>query len=280
MKKYFIICVVIIISAGFAQTKTAVDTTWPKQLMGSLNFSQAYFDNWVAGGENSMAGQFDLNGNIDYNNAKYKWSNTGKIAYGTSKIGDDEAKKTVDEIKLESVVSIGTKFISDPYLAIKAETQLASGYSYKDDDRTQISAFLDPAYFTQSIGLIYSPKEELSLRLGWAVKETLTNNYPDPFADDPKTDELEKIKIEPGIEAVIGFNKNISETTQIKSTLDLFNNFKGINMTDVKWDTDLSTRITQFINIKMSLKIFYDRDISKKRQINQAIMLGLSYAII
>jgi len=90
----------LLISFGFSQTDAKVDTTWHNELLGSLGFSQAYFDNWAAGGENNLAGQFDLGGKIINNNDKYTWTNTGKIAYGSSKIGDSEAKKTIDEIDI------------------------------------------------------------------------------------------------------------------------------------------------------------------------------------
>lgn len=275
MKK--ILIVLIIATTVFAQEDTVVDTTWQKELISSLSFSESYFDNWAAGGENAIAGQLDIGGKLIYNNEKYTWTNTGKIAYGSSKIADAEAKKTIDEIKVESVVSYITDMFANPYFAFKAETQLAPGYTYTEDEKVQVSAFLDPGYFTQSLGLKYDPTECLTIRFGGAVKETITRDHPEPYADDPDTEEIEKTKVEPGVETVLGFSKNISETTQITSTIDLFNNFKGFDATDAKWDTDLTTKITEYINFKLSVKIFYDKDISLKRQLNQALMLGISY---
>lgn len=275
MKKLLI--VLTIATAVFAQKEAVVDTTWQKELIGSLSFSESYFDNWAAGGENAIAGQLDLGGKLIYNNEKYTWTNIGKIAYGSSKIADAEAKKTIDEIKVESLVSYITDMFADPYFSVKGETQLAPGYAYTEDEKVQVSAFLDPGYFTQSLGLKYDPIDELSLRFGAAIKETITKNYPTPYSDDPGTEEIEKTKVEPGAEVVIGFTKNISETAQITSTIDLFNNFNGFDATDAKWDTDLTTNITKYINVKLSVKLFYDKDISPKRQLNQALMLGISY---
>ena len=277
-KKFYLF--ILIISIVTAQETAVVDTTWKKELVGSLNFSQAYFDNWAAGGENNLAGQFDLGGKAVKTNEKYIWTNMGKIAYGNSKIGDTEAKKTIDEIKVESLLTYMWKYRPDPYFSIKGETQLAPGYSYSDEGKTQVSAFLDPAYFTQSVGFMYIPTEELSVRFGAAIKETLTKDFPSPYADDPDTEEIEKTKVEPGAEAVVAFSKKLSETTQINSTLDLFNNFKGYDVTDVKWNTDLTTQITKFINVKLNVKLFYDKDISAKRQLNQALMLGVSYTFL
>lgn len=267
-------------SIGFGQNEAEVDTTWKNELIGALNFSQAYFDNWSAGGENTIAGQFDLSGKAINTTDKHSWATSGKIAYGTSKVGEDDAVKTIDEIKVESIYAILWKDKIDPYIALKGETQIAPGYTYSEDGKAQVSDFLDPAYFTQSAGLLYKPNDDISVRFGGAVKETITRDFPSPYADDPDTEEVEKTKIEPGAEAVFSLSKKLSETTQISSTLDLFNNFEGFDATDAKWDTDLIAQLTKYINVKFSLKVLYDKDISLKRQLSQALMLGVSYTIL
>ena len=265
---------------GTAQDTTAVDTTCQKEVIGSLSFSQAHFDNWTTGGENSFAHQFDLSGKLIYNSDKHLWSNAGKIAFGNSKTGDAESQKTIDEIRIESLLTYLWKFQPDPYLSLKGETQFASGYKYDETENVQVSAFLDPGYFTQSVGFIYNPKDCLSVRFGAAVKETITKDFPAPFADDPETEEVETTKVEPGMESVIAFSKKINETTAINSTIDLFNNFNGFDATDVRWDTDIITQITKYINVKLNVKLFYDKDISTKRQLNQSLLLGISYTLI
>ncbi len=278
MRKY--VWLLLLLTFVFAQDTTAVDTTWQKEAVASFSFSQAHFDNWATGGENTLAHQFDLGGKLIYNSDRYTWTNTGKVAFGNSKIGDSDAKKTMDEIRVESLVTYLWKFQPDPYLSIKGETQLAPGYAYDETGKIQISAFLDPGYFTQSAGFIYNPMGALSVRFGAAVKETITKDYPSPFADDLETEETEKTKIETGVESIIAYSKKISENTLINSTIDLFNNFTGFDATDVRWDTDITTQITKYINVKFNVKIFYDKDISTKRQLNQSLLLGISYTLL
>jgi len=278
--KRIITLLLLAVVYGIAQDTTAIDTTWQKEAIGSLSFSQAHFDNWTTGGENTLAHQFDLSGKIIYNGNKHIWTNTGKIALGNSKIGDAESQKTIDEIRVESLLIYLWKFRPDPYLSIKGETQLTPGYIYGEDEKNQVSTFLDPGYFTQSAGFIYNPKDCLSVRFGAAVKETITNDFSAPYADDPDTEEIETTKVEPGMESVIAFSKKINETTVINSTIDLFNNFDGFDATDVRWDTDVITQITKYINVKLNVKLFYDKDISTKRQLNQSLLLGISYTLI
>ena len=92
MKK-IITLLLLVTTCGIAQDTTAIDTIWKKEAVGSFSFSQAHFDNWSTGGENTFAHQFDLGGKLIHNNEKYTWTNTGKIAFGNSKIGDAETKK-------------------------------------------------------------------------------------------------------------------------------------------------------------------------------------------
>ena len=278
--KRIIVLSLFVVAYGIAQDTTTIDTTWQEEVVGSLSFSQAHFDNWTTGGENTLAHQFDLSGKLIYNGDKHFWTNTGKIAFGNSKISDAKSQKTIDEIRVESLLTYLWKFQPDLYLSLKSETQIAPGYIYGETENVQISAFLDPGYFTQSVGFIYNPKDCLSVRFGTAVKETITKNFPAPFADDPDTKEIETTKVEPGVESVIAFSKKINETTAINSTIDLFNNFDGFDATDVRWDTDVITQITKYINVKLNVKLFYDKDISTKRQLNQSLLLGISYTLI
>ena len=279
MKKIFYI-IALLLASVMPQDIAVIDTTWQKELVCSFSFNQAYFDNWVAGGENALAHQFDLSGKLIYNGDKYIWTNIGKVSYGNSKIGKAETKKTIDELRIESILTYLCGVVANPYLSLKGETQLAPGYIYGENLNKQVSGFLDPGYFTQSAGFKYSPMEELSIRFGVAIKETITKDFPAPYADDPKTEEIETTKIEPGMETVLTFSKKISDNTLINSTIDLFNNFTGFNATDVRWDTDIITQITKYINVKLNVKLFYDKDISTKRQLNQSLLLGISYTLL
>ena len=279
MKKIIILMAVFF---GFcnAQETSVIDTTWQKEALGSLSFSQANFDNWANGGENTLAYQADLNGKIIHNRSKSVWSNTGKIAYGNSKIGDAESKKTIDEIRVESILTYMLGFAADPYFLVRGETQLTPGYNYESDAKTQVSGFLDPGYFIQSVGMTYAPLEELSVRAGLALKETITQDFPTPYADDPATNDIEKIKIEPGLETAFTLSKKLGEKTVFNSSLEFFNSFTRFDATDTRWDLDLTTQLAKYINLKFNAKLFYDKDISLKRQLNQSLLVGISYTFI
>ena len=184
-RKFILIISIIIFamnSSPFAQeTKEQKPKFgWKNQVVGSFNLIQISFDNWDQGGENSLAWQFNLNSKFENEQKRYNLSNTSKLSYGKTKLGDTEARKSVDEMKLESVLTYKLGAYVNPYLALTAKTQFTAGYTYIDTSRTKTSDFLDPGYFTQSIGFGYAPFEELKTRLGFTLKETITKNFPVP----------------------------------------------------------------------------------------------------
>ena len=273
---------IFLLSIAFAQEEAPKEPKygWQKEMIGGLNLTQTSFDNWAQGGENSFAWQINLNFKFINDQEKFNWANTGKFNYGSTKTGDQEAKKSIDEIKLETVYTYKLAKFLNPFVAATGESQFAPGYNYGTEPKTQISAIFDPAYFRESIGLGYKPNDLVQTRLGGAVKQTITSDYPAPYADDPETEEIEKFKNEFGVESVTDISLKISENSLLTSKLELFSAFEAFDKTDVNWDNLISTKISKYFNINFNFKLFYDKDISAKRQIKQSIALGVSYTFI
>ncbi len=253
---------------------------WSRSVVGNLNLTQTQFDNWVQGGENTISWQLSINGALEQKQENYRWENSGKISYGQSKMGDNEYRKSVDELSLESIFIYLLNWYVDPYVALNGETQMASGYVYSDGSKIEVSRFLDPVYFTESMGLGCTPIEEFKTRLGFAVKQTYTSDYPIPYADDPETEEIEKTKIELGAESVTNLKVEFHKNILLTSKLELFSNMEAFDEIDVKWDNLFIAKISEYINVNLNVKLLYDKDISKKRQIEQALALGITYNLL
>lgn len=262
---------------GQEQPAEAPKYGWKKEMVGGIALAQTSFDNWAQGGENSSAWQANLNFKFENDQSKSNWANSGKLSYGNSKTGSQEARKSIDEIRLESVLTYKLGVLINPYLGVTGETQFAPGYSYETNPKTQLSAFIDPAYLRASAGVGFKPNEMIKTRLGAAIKYTITGDFPKPYADDPATKEIEKTKTEPGAESVTDLDWKMSDTSKLTSKLELFSNLKGFDAIDVNWDNMLATKVTQLISVNLNVKLFYDQDISAKRQLKQALTIGLSY---
>jgi hypothetical protein len=254
---------------------------WQKEMVGGINLTQTSFDNWQQGGENSFAWQVYLNFKFINDLEKTTWANSGKFSYGSTKTGDQGSRKSVDEIKLESVYTYKLSKYLNPFVAATGETQFAPGYEYSNDSEVKISKFMDPGYFRESAGFGYKPNDIVQTRLGLALKQTITSDFPVPYADDPETTpKIEKTKNEVGAESVTDVSWKIAENTLYTSKLELFSTLSALNETDVNWDNVFTTKVSKYVNVNLNFKLFYDRDISKKRQIKQAIALGVTYSFL
>lgn len=281
---FLILFLVFFVSNIFAQDKPAEEPKygWQKEMVGGINLTQTSFDNWVQGGENQLAWQVNLNFKFVNDQEKTNWANTGKFTYGNTKTGKLEARKSIDEIKLESVFAYKLGVLINPFVAATGETQFDKGYKY-EPKKEAISAFMDPGYFRESAGIGIKPSEIVKTRLGVSFKQTITSDYPKPFADDPTTPDsvkIEKIKSEIGAESVTDVSWKVSENSLFTSKLELFSAFTTFKEIDVNWDNILTTKISKYFNVNFNFKLFYDRDISKMRQIKQAIALGVTYSFL
>ncbi|HHM24294.1 MAG TPA: DUF3078 domain-containing protein [Bacteroidetes bacterium] len=260
--------------------KKAPEYGWKKQLVGTLNISQTSLDNWVQGGENTFAWQLDVLGHFEEDREVFNWNNTAKLSYGMSKIGEAEPRKSVDEIRFESVYRRKLGWFVDPYAAFRVESQLTKGYTYSDAGKVAVSDFWDPAYLVESAGLGFQPASFVKSRLGIAFKQTMTRNFAPLYADNPATAKIEKVRSEVGVESVSDFNKKLAENMLYTGKLQLFSNLKGIRAVDVRWDNLLTAKVTKIVSVTLDFRLFYDRDVSKKRQIRQALLVGLTYSFL
>jgi hypothetical protein len=260
-------------------TATPVVPVWKPNVIGQLNLTQNSFSNWTQGGTDSLSWQVNLLAGDNYTDADFIWVNSGKFAYGASKVGDQDSRKSADEIRLESVLTYNIPFVVKPYAAVRAESQFATGYKYDGNSATAISNFLDPGYFTESLGAGYGVGDWFKTRLGFAVKETLTHDYP-VYADNPDTTEIEKIRVEPGLEFVTDCKLKLNEIVEYTTQLNLFSNLKASDQIVVRWDNLLSASVAKYVNVNFNLLLYYDKTTSTQRQINETLSVGLTYSFL
>jgi hypothetical protein len=273
--------ITFVLNFSFAQeAEKKPEYGWKKQVVGDLNFTQNEFDNWSAGGENSLSWQFMLSAKFENDQEKYNWSNSGKFQFGKTKVGDLESRKSADEINLESVYTYKLAVIVNPYAAVKALTQFTNGFAYPDGaPKIKTSEGFDPLYITESIGVGIQAHKNVKTRLGAAAKQTISKKE-FGFADDPETVKIEDSRNEIGAESVTEASISMSEKIVFDSKLELFSNFDALNEIDVNWDNTFSAKVSDLIKVSFNFRLFYDRDISVQRQWKQTLAVGLSYSLL
>ena len=291
------VCMSIAVAAS-GQTQTSKDTEkklaaagtdadtaklegWHVNAVVGAGLSQAAFSNWAQGGENSFA--YTLSGLVNGTlyGERSRWSNTLSLRYGQAQIGDDEAKKTDDEIYFESILVYRVWDPFHPYAAATLRTQFAPGYNYPGNSpRVRVSKFFDPAYLTQSVGVIYEPSTIFTSRLGVAMREVLTSEFPQ-YADDSKTlNEIETTRFDVGLEWVSTLNYEFLPNMVYISRLELFAPFKTFDRVIVRWDNVVSGKINNWFSVNLGVQVLNDANVTPRTQLKQTLTLGVSYQLL
>jgi hypothetical protein len=285
-KNWFLIAVLMALLVFQSELVLAGDEEelkigWNNKLVGNLNFTQASFDNWSAGGENSWAWLFNVTGGFINKQERYQWKNIYKFEYGSSKVGSDEAKKSADEMFIESEYTRMLSKVWGAYGAVNGRTQFAEGFDFSTDPKTLTSKFFNPAYFRESVGMKFEPSEIFDSRAGVSLKQTVVSDemFAPLYTDKSDSRELEKYRNEIGLESVSNLTYQIKENVVYVSNLDLFSNLKSFDEIDVRWDNLVSAEVMPYIKVNFNFQLYYDKDISSRRQLKQYLSVGLTYSV-
>ncbi len=280
-KKLTLTCTLTFLFAfySYSQQDSIKLNTWLPTAAAGLNISQLALSNWTQGGENSLTWTLVGNGGLVYKSTELTFKNNLKFAYGRTKLGGSEFRTNDNELYLESVLSKNITWIVDPYFSNTVRTPIGVGYSYDTNPPTEIAAFFDPGYLSQSIGFTYQKEKTFNTRLGLAVQETFTKNNTQ-FSDDPNTTKIEKFKAETGIEEVSDLEYILAQNLLLKSNLRLFTRFKSLDVWDVRWDNAIVAKVNDFLNVSLSYLLIYQKDQSVKTQMKEGLQLGLVYTLL
>ncbi|MDQ3550212.1 MAG: DUF3078 domain-containing protein [Bacteroidota bacterium] len=264
MKKFvltvFISVTVLMSNAQEDTTIIQQDTVWRRGGIVSLNFSQVSLTNWASGGQNSIASNGLFNFFANYKSGKNAWDNYIDLGYGLVMQGKKGSLlKSDDRIDLTS--KYGREASEHWYYTglTNLRTQFAPGYNYPNDS-VVISRFFAPAFLTLAPGMDFKPNNNFSLFLSPAttrfifVTDRELSNAGAFGVDSGKT-----LRTEAGAYLKAIYNKELSATTNLMTTLDLFSNYfdKPQNI-DINWQLLLGLKVSRYISANLSLQLLYD----------------------
>jgi hypothetical protein len=248
--------------------------------VGAVALAQVAFKDWQQGGEDAVAWTFTFDGKSIRDQAKHNWTTSYKLAFGQTKLGDQKVRKTDDKIDLETILTYKLGVYVNPYAAATLKTQFAKGFQYGGDGtRTAVSKAFDPAYLTQSVGVGYQPIPQVKTRLGAAIREVVTRTYTG-YADDPDTEEIEKTKVEGGLESVTDIEWQLADNLLFRSKVEAFAPLKAMDETTVRSDNTLAARVNKYVTVNLNVQLLNDKASSPRTQIKEALTLGLSYTFM
>ena len=261
-------------------TEEKKDTLWTPNGIIGLNLSQISFSNWTQGGEEAFAFTFFSILGMDYIGYPWNWTNSLKLTYGRTKLGGNDFRTNENEIYFESVLVHHFGWVADPYASATFRTAITKGYNYGVDPAVQIVDFMDPGYFTEGLGIQYASGEVFKQRVGIAFKQTVADKFSAMYSDDPDTpNEIETFNFESGLESVTEVKYGFLENMTYYGYLRLFTRFNALDVWDVRWDNIITAKINEYVNVNFNVILIYDESQSLKRQLKQALQIGISYSL-
>ncbi len=247
-----------------------------KQLITGLNISQINYENWVAGGEDALSWVASIDAKFEIKHKKMRYHFATNMEYGQVKQDKEPPKVAQNKLNVETVITYLKGSFVNPFFSVKLNSPITRSYDYSKTPKQPKADFLDPLVLQQSMGMGFNPIKELKTRFGIALKETRTHQFTF-YSDDPKTPEVERLKVETGIDHTTEFNKTFNENLKLYSKLELFSSFEHLDVVDVRWRNTLQAKLTKMIAVNVKAHYLYDKDVSLKGQFMHSITIGLTY---
>ncbi|MDP1621691.1 MAG: DUF3078 domain-containing protein [Bacteroidales bacterium] len=279
-------------------TAVSADTSgknWLVQGTGSLQFSQAAFSNWAAGGQNSLGLVAWVNFKANYKKGKHVWGNTVDLGYGFNILGkgsDAQFNKTNDKLEITSAYGYELHKNQKWYLTVLTNfrTQFDAGYNYPDDS-TVISKIMSPGYLVLGLGVTYTPVKWFYVYVS-PVSGRLT------FVTDQKLSDSgsfgvnagKNIKGEFGAYLRADLNKDLAKNINLATTLELFSDYLDqFGNVDVNWSLLLSLKVNKWLAASIQTQLIYDDNVNivtdpvkepkggPRTQFKELLGIGLTY---
>jgi hypothetical protein len=284
MRVFALVLVALSIAAicQAAEEDKAQPEPWKHSLVGALNLTEVGFKDWAKGGEGALSWTLTFDGKSVNDLEKTNWTTSYKAAFGQTKLEtQDDYRKTEDKLDVESVFAYKLSLYVNPFVSGTLKTQFDAGFIYEEDGtKKQVSKMFDPAYLTQAAGLGFVVRPEVKTRIGAALREIITSDY-NSYADDPDTpDEIEKTRIDGGIESVTDVEWQLEQNVLLKSKLELFVPLKAIDEISVISDSTLAVKLHKYVTATFNIILVKDKTLSEDLQLKRVTTVGLSYVFM
>ncbi len=286
------IVLTIFITSIYAQEEAPKDG-WKKGGTFSLLFNQSSFSNWVAGGENALAGNALVNYNANLLKGDWTWDNKIILAYGMANTESKGSIKTDDRFELNSLA--GKKATKNWYYSMFANfmTQFTDGYDYANnpDQLHPISKMFAPAYLSFGPGMLWKKSDDLKINISpatgkitFVLDDTLANAG--AFGVDKAVYDNSGAMLEKGKHIAIGLGLNIGayyktpimKNVTMENILNLYSNYLDHpENIDVNHQLNVVMQVNKYISANLGLHTLYDDNMVQKTQFKEVFGVGFNY---
>lgn len=274
-----------LIKAASASEKAADTTSSGWKRKGNFLFllNQSAFNNeWLGGGTSNIAGNVGLNYDFNYSSSKSVWDNKLIVAYGLTKVKDQDMTKSDDRFEFTSLYgkkSGNSNWYYSAFLNFK--TQMDSGFDAVSKIKT--SHFFSPAYLQAGPGMLWKKSDNLKVNIAPATSRVIfvhsefTDGLPDGVTYfGVKGNKSTRFEFGAAVNAY--YKLTLLENVTMENILNLYSNYldKPQNV-DIDYQMNLAMKVNKYISANIAFQAIYDDNAIKGVQVRQVFGLGLNY---
>jgi hypothetical protein len=278
VKKIIFFLCILLSSSVFSQKKkqNKPQPKWKINGKFAFIFNQSSFSNWASGGENTVAGNLNVNYDFNYKKKNINWDTRLITSYGLSHLSEKGLRKTDDRFELNSVLGIKTSTYWFFSFISNFRTQYTEGFNYKKEPKVLVSDFLSPAYLTFGPGMLWKKTDNLNLNIAPATaRYTLVN---DTFSGKFGVDKGRNTAFSLGFNLSGYYKFDLMKNIQMENILTLYSDYlANVGNVDTDYQTNIRFTVNKSIKMLMTFQAIIDDDTSSKIQFRQLFGLGVNY---
>lgn len=314
MNRFIVLLFLLSTTFALAQKKEKKKDTlpdgWRSIGQAELLFSQSAFSNdWQGGGTNNVAGNFNVNWDLNYKRKKLTWDTKLTAILGLAATRDQKfIRKTSDRFEINSLVGSqipDTKWYYSGILNFR--TQILPGYEFFErpitndagdvidqvQDRNLITDTFSPAYLQIGPGFLWKESSNFTVNIAPAtarfifVKSDFTRvDTSDPVAVEAYepyfgVDANEVLRFELGASVSAYYKDELIDNIVFENILNLYTNYiENSKNIDVDYTLNVAMEVNKYITTNLALQLIYDDDAVRGLQVRQVLGVGLKYAFL
>ena len=264
----------------------------------TLLINQSAFVNWQPGGDDSFAGNLDVNYDFNYKKNDWTFDNKFLASYGLTRTEDDGVRKSNDRIELNSILGKDMKKDWKYSFFMNFKTQFTDGYDYNDDfngdnEEYRVAGLFKPAYWSFGPGFYWKKSDNLNVNIApLTSKLTFISDEIFTINDDDESNvfyessnDVETFGVAPGDSVLYEFGLNIRtyykfdlmKNISMENIFSIYSNYldKPQNI-DIDYTMNLVLKINGVFSTNFTVQTIYDDNAYSGFQIREVFGLGLN----
>ncbi|MEJ6674117.1 MAG: DUF3078 domain-containing protein [Polaribacter sp.] len=280
VKKIVLGFLILLASLAYSQEKQQDTIPVPKwKIRGSVAFifNQSSFSNWSSGGENTVAGNININYDFNYKQDNINWDSKIISGYGLSYLGGRGYRKTNDRLEVNSLLGIKTTNYWFLSFIGNFRTQYTNGFDYSKEPKAVVSGFFSPAYLTFGPGMLWKKSDDLSINIAPATaRYTFVSNS---FSGQFGVEEGKNAAFSLGFNLSSYYKLQLMENIEMENIITLYSDYlANVRNVDLDYQTNIRFKVNENIKMHMTFHTIIDDNASSRVQFRQLFGLGVNYS--